>query len=552
MRVHKIELANFTVHKSTTVELPATGVVLVTGRNGQGKSSIAEGVAHAVWGQAIRGKPGWVAGVASGALVEFGGGMAHRTVSKSGAKALTWRVDASDDGAGRYPTTSKSQEALEEHVGSFEVWRRACVFSQDSVGRFTLATDAERKRLLEDLFGLDRFDAAYKRAREELNAAKKSLVASQGTAAVLAERLSGLQARIDQAVGAADLSEVESLDDLRAEAAELRERITKATAEYDRAKQAEDAAAVESANAAAIVAACQRRIDGFARLGPSCPTCEQTISEAHACDVQDEAADVLAVAKARMDQARQAHAIATRHRAEVESDLSTKKDALRDVTARGLTVKAEIERRQQWQEVVDDLKAQQATAEAEHSTAAAKVKRLESEAEELEACCSVLGLQGVRAAVLASSLGDLQQSANSWLSLLGMVGLRVEIGSQTTSKTGAVSDKISFDVIGAGGGHGYLASSGGERRRIDIAVMLALSDAAASGSHGVGKLSTLFVDELFDALDDEGVEATADVLNEIAMDRCVVVVSHNRALADRLPEARHLHVTGGQVVVQRG
>ena len=98
-----------------------------------------------------------------------------------------------------------------------------------------------------------------------------------------------------------------------------------------------------------------------------------------------------------------------------------------------------------------------------------------------------------------------------------------------------------MEVEGAGGGHGYKASSGGERKRIDIAVMLALGDIARRlrGEKG----STLFFDEAFDALDEQGLAAVVGVLRELAQDRAVVVISHNPLLIDHLrPHAKRVHL----------
>lgn len=103
-----------------------------------------------------------------------------------------------------------------------------------------------------------------------------------------------------------------------------------------------------------------------------------------------------------------------------------------------------------------------------------------------------------------------------------------------------------MEIIGAGGGHGYRGASGGERRRIDIAIMLALAEIAeyASGAQP----GTMFMDEVFDALDaDFGVPRATDVLQELSRTRCVVVVTHNAELARALKPTQHLHVENGNI-----
>jgi DNA repair exonuclease SbcCD ATPase subunit len=57
----------------------------------------------------------------------------------------------------------------------------------------------------------------------------------------------------------------------------------------------------------------------------------------------------------------------------------------------------------------------------------------------------------------------------------------------------------------------------------------------------------LFFDELFDGLDVSGRAACSGALAELAADRCVVLVTHDADLAERLPAVRRVHVADGRV-----
>jgi DNA repair exonuclease SbcCD ATPase subunit len=74
----------------------------------------------------------------------------------------------------------------------------------------------------------------------------------------------------------------------------------------------------------------------------------------------------------------------------------------------------------------------------------------------------------------------------------------------------------------------YEALSGGQRRRVDIALLLSLSQLSPSAG-------TLYFDEAFDTLDKQGIDAVCELLADFGEERCVVVISHNEDLAARLP-----------------
>jgi len=112
-------------------------------------------------------------------------------------------------------------------------------------------------------------------------------------------------------------------------------------------------------------------------------------------------------------------------------------------------------------------------------------------------------------------------------------------------KKGGVRDRILLTVHGIGGGHGYDACSDGEQRRIDISFLFALSDFEA-GAKSV-EPGTLFIDEAFDGLDDDGRVAVADVLQELSETRCILIISHDEKLAQALRPIQHYRVENGKV-----
>ena len=131
------------------------------------------------------------------------------------------------------------------------------------------------------------------------------------------------------------------------------------------------------------------------------------------------------------------------------------------------------------------------------------------EIDELQVAEKVLGMRGVRVKVLGHALAGIEHVANGWLSRMSS-GVKVELKSFTETKTAGINDALSLEIHGVGGGHGYKATSGGERRRVDAALILGLAEVAAAASGGGD--GTLWMDEVFDALDVDGCAAVAECL----------------------------------------
>ena len=140
MRIDSINMQGFTVHKSTHIDLPERGTVLITGVNGSGKSSCVEAVSTALWNETLRGTFPWqerglVSVTTEGLFVQRSrkGKSQHLNFNRLGTNATN------------YDTPTKAQEALALQVGDLTTWARTHVFSASDANNFTSASD--RKRL---------------------------------------------------------------------------------------------------------------------------------------------------------------------------------------------------------------------------------------------------------------------------------------------------------------------------------------------------------------------------------------------------------------------
>ena len=177
MRVAEISFAGILSYAAgAEIGFKRTGVTVITGPNGSGKSSVLEAVSVCLWNEPLRGKSIWRKGDGLiEAAVTIGGKSYNVARSRRGSRTgMSWN-EIGPKGPIAYETPTKAQEALEKVIGKHSLWRRSCVFSSHDADNFTTSTDAERKRDLEELIGLDRFDAAYDAAMQDRRSASSTL-----------------------------------------------------------------------------------------------------------------------------------------------------------------------------------------------------------------------------------------------------------------------------------------------------------------------------------------------------------------------------------------
>ena len=536
----KLELVSFMSHDSTVVDLPDRGVVLVTGPNGSGKSALVESVATALWGKGLRGSrwSPWHAGQPGRVRLQHGALTVERSWDGK-SKSLRWSsTDAFD-------TTMKAQAGLDAAVGSFEVWRRTCVFSSSDAAHFTLASDVERKTLLEQLLGLAWFDAAHKLCLADLKHAYSASGSAKRESELAATRAQAL------AEGLKRLEEQRAAEAPAGDVGTLRLDRTKYQ-QHERDVGQESAALLTTINELTFKLGELRARDRIAgeRLervtsNEVCPTCEQPISRVL---VDRLARELKQAGEARVEAEQLTKIESERLQAEVR-ELEQEARGLRDLAA-GVSMRIQaIESARTRVETLDrNLKAtgqEIAKSASKLAELLDREKKLSVDVAELEACERVLNARGVRSQVVGGTLAAISARANAWLSRLGS-DLSLELKPYTERKSGAVADAISLTLEGAGGEAGYPGASAGERRRVDVSLLLSLAELAGAASAETPWRSPVFFDEVFDSLDGDGREAVGELVRDVARDRCVVVVTHDESLADIRADL-HLHVDSGVV-----
>lgn len=552
MKIRSLEIRGIGpyVGDTSTLELPETGVVTISGDNGAGKSTWIEALVG-FWMTSLRGDFA-TTGANVHAHMHDGSEVRrddHRnifTVRGIGMSQLSTR-------------TALRDRVIADH-GPANAWVAAHVLDPDVPG-FAASTDGERKSILEDLLGMTLFDAAHAAARTTLKSAQSvvlgldpELIAAQRLRADRHARLDRLRARPVEAdppppVWPAPPPAVER---------PTPEQLAAAAAALERARADQRAVEVELHEAISRSAAATQVGHGLAArvralgTGDACPTCggpstgarasltTQVVDAASASRTAaaaerglrvrlvaaQEAVRLAIEASEKLGQAAQRADAADRQRqasASAEAEARRKHaEELEAVRARRVAAAAEIERAElELVEVSEELAQTKDRREA-----AARQQRV------ADAASSLLSPRGVRADLLASAVATMNALLATWLDRLRAMPFRIEL----------VNDRITMTLPGAGR-RGYRACSRGERRRVDIACMLAISDLASSC---LGKpAGTLWVDEAFDSVDRGGLHRVVEIVESLAEHRCVVLISHSDALLRDVKAERRYEIARG-------
>ena len=86
----------------------------------------------------------------------------------------------------------------------------------------------------------------------------------------------------------------------------------------------------------------------------------------------------------------------------------------------------------------------------------------------------------------------------------------------------------------------YISLSGGEKRKINLAVMMALKDLLLLTDKDQSNI--LFLDEIAENLDEEGINGLYSLLQEIKKDKLIFIITHNKYLKTLLHSAPRLSI----------
>lgn len=276
-------------------------------------------------------------------------------------------------------------------------------------------------------------------------------------------------------------------------------------------------------------------------------------NQAHA-----DALDAFAAERAELDGA---IAAATATAEEALAEVTDANERAEEAKARGEAIKAEVEEESSdWYAKANQLRSD--IQAAEHALVAANAARrranqleqklkgmadrralLEARGVEITTTSDQLNedkahvdfwVKGFSNAGLSSYMMDsvmpaLAERANHYLAILADGDIVVSFDTQSKLKSGDMREKLSISWIIEG--EPDTTPSGGQRKKISIAVDLALMDLVATRERAAVDL--LLMDEMLDGLDATGRNRVMSLLSELRQKRStIVVISHDSSIAE--------------------
>lgn len=588
IRLKQLQIENFLSIGKADVALSSQGLVLVQGfnndsgvasSNGAGKSAVFEALLWGLFGRTYRGLTGddvinrkvgrdCAVGLSfslSGQECEL---LRFRRVRKEGSGLLLY-VEGEDKSR---PTMPETQKELEKLLGfGYESFTNAVYFGQ-SLAHFSSLTDAQQKRVLEELLGLSVLPKSLAIVRERLRGLgkkKSTLKTKQSMLEKQKEEIEGRIKDLEKAEKKRKEKQAKGIGKIEAEIATTEKELKKAQealkkASHEFQKQAREVSGKESKvqsqirkvelniqKSQAVFESIQKRATKIVEtevtycpyIEADCPLeKERQEKEAEELDKQlIEHKSKVASEGGRMKILRKEEA-----KIERQKKLLKKKEQAADTAFRDTelleghlndlkTKLEEAEKEAQEETDLSKLLSQENKRLRGKSVALEKTgtsfRRVRSREKMLEFWETGFGNAGVKSYMLDSVAEILNKKAHDFTTFLtdGEVGITFQ--TQSKLKSGEVREKFGIDIQGQGGNTTYTASSGGERRRIDVCILLALSE--LTGIHG--KLPNLLVfDEVFDHLDTEGMNRLIALLRSKLLEQreSVFVLTHSEALAN--------------------
>jgi DNA repair exonuclease SbcCD ATPase subunit len=567
-----VVLKNFLSYADQSFDLDETGLTLIEGKNldegdsnGAGKSSIWDGISWALFGSTVRGlknddvinrKIKQDCSVSVSLSVKSPIKVTRHRKHREFGDRLWIETDKKKIELG---TVAQTQEWLLDFLGiDFELFRCTVLFAQGETFNFVNAGNKAQKEILSKVMKVNYADFLSKAKekstdllveKEDLDRKvsvlnshlvedpsqlyKKEIEEWDGKAN---ERISQLAKEITDLK--AHRTEVEALckpiDSLEAMRAKLKALIDANRIEADEARTL-------LAKQEADISHWRRQITSFQgmSLAPLCTLCKQPFKDGHVAGHLAEAEKGIKSAGVQADKhrasitglrAKQSEIMAKVDKVSEAISTQRQNSILLGTITEGLTKMAErlVSERKEKNPFIERKEAEikrQGQIKEKIEEIAVKRQEIEDSLPYYGFWVNAFGDNGIKSFVFDLICSTLTNKTNAYLNVLSGGSVLVSFDTQKRLKSGETREKFECLVHHNGDVVPYDAFSGGEKRRISLAVDMALSDLMSDYSGA--KFSLVVFDEQDQFLDNSGRKNYLKLLQNLSKHKHVFVVAHD-------------------------
>ena len=566
-QINKLIIENFLNHRNTVVPIANQGLVLVSGKNGSGKSALYEAIVWCLFGKTVRGsRVDHVVNDITGkdCKVTIEGSIYSKPILISRFRKHS--VAGNDlvvvyDGKNLTGNASEIQRQLEELLRlDFNQFLLVSSFIPDRIKEFAAATPLQRSQVLQGILGLEKFDRAYELAHEELQKAEREALEVEKDLEHLQKNLDSLVNELnrlqrEKAIRAEEVNE--ELENLYNERESIRRKLKKYTSPPEvkeisdeliqeaemKAEQAEEEFRSLQTKLSVLESkmAELKEIKAENYIGSPCPICERPIDESHVESLrkhrrremkklfQEEVKLRSQLEKAeeeyklRKDELNRLRAL----QVEYQHQLRTWQLEKESLEARIKQINEMLKHLRKKTDVYDDL-IKRKSEEKKRLEIQVHNKKMELEVYNQDKILNkivkdVFSKKGARQIFVVKVLSSLEEETKKILHKIssGRMDIRFEVTENL---------EIGISIFKDGKEKEYRDCSSGERHRVECALAFGINRMARK--HHLMSTNFLFLDELLDrSLDAEGQETTFELLQDMIQNvSSLFVVSHRPEL----------------------
>lgn len=628
MKWTKLKIQNFLSISNADMKLDDRGLILIEGinktngafqSNGSGKSSLLDAIVYALYDTTSK-------GIRADDVVNNVVGKDTMVTLEGEQDGNTYRIDRYrkhtkhknlvklyvNDKEVTEKSTRDTNKAIERIIGiDYNTFINSIMFSQGSgAGRFAIATDREKKEILENLVNLSVYATAQDIAKSRVKSKQEEIDQSlrdaeklqwdldnvanmekqdeenyEQTKEMITQEMENVKVGTQQLADyvQAEFSKIDTLKDELENLKASRDNQTQfdmtdmtnsINEEYRVLQQKSNEKSNEEKNKDRFVADYKKL-----QSDTHCPICGTELDHEHRdkemenikSSVRDSMVKIQALQEelGTLDQSYEANlaeynGVQEQHREiagkgqEMNQEIQRQEKIITDYDNEVQRMKNANESSQdtltKLNKVPKPVSRDKERKDIEKSVIAQKraVLDLEKEKTIIENAVKVYSNTGVKSHVLDLITPYLNERANTYLNKLTGSDIEIEFSTQTQNKSGEMTDKFDIQVRNSTGGATYLANSEGEKKRIDLAISLAIQDLVLSRAN----MTTNFVvyDEVFDALDAVGSENVIALLRErLETVGSIFVITHSESLKPLFEQVITVTKTGhGESTITEG